>query len=258
MKTFISLLAVHFRQAVFSFRFLFSVCAVVLVLTFTVWDWITNFEPHHDAIYFYVIGIGGGSLFLLTGIIPLFTFATSFASEWEQRATSFWMIRTGIRTYSVSKIIMTALTGFLVTALGFWLFILLLAIKYPLLSFISTGDAYVGLLEAEAPVKYLLFHITHTSLTSALFAVTALWVSTYIPNTFVTIASPLVIYMIAHRFTSQLEIPEYLKALTIVETTYDAGSPISTLLLKLVTVVVLCMLMGFMIVRQIRRRVFHA
>jgi len=258
MKTFFSLIVVNLRQAILSWRFLFSVFGVALVMTFAAWSWITNSQEFTDVVYLYTGGTSGGSLFLLTGVLPIFAFATTFASEWGQKATSFWMIRTGIRKYSISKVIVTAISGFLTTAVGFLLFILLMWIKFPLLFSPSSGDAYAVLLENGEAIKYLMYHITHVSLTSALFEVIALWVSTYIPNTFVAIASPLIVYFITHRFTTQLDIPEYLKAMWVVESIYHAGTPMYTLLLKLGIVLALCTLMGVGTIWQIRRRVYNA
>src|SRR5690625_6619081 len=98
------------------------------------------------------MGTGGGSLFLMTGILPLFAFSTTFASEWSQRATSFWIVRAGIRNYATSKVIVSALPGFLTTAVGLNLFFLLMRIKLPIFSTPSTGDAYATLLEQCMPI----------------------------------------------------------------------------------------------------------
>lgn len=259
MKRFFSLFTVHMKRAIISISFLLSVCGVTVVMVFSTWALLTQKDEaaYLDVIYLYMMGTGGGSLFLITGILPLFSFATSFASEWEQRATSFWIVRTGIRNYAVSKVVVSALSGFLTTVAGLSLFFLLVRIKLPFFSASSTGDPYAILLDQQLPMNYLLFNVTHISLTSALFSVIALWVSTYFPNKFVTVSAPLVIYFVAHRFTTGLNIPDYLKAQWMVEAIYDAGSPLATLLVKFGIVLSLCMLMGYGAVRQIRRRVQH-
>lgn len=259
MRLLLSLFTVNMKRAIISVPFLLSACGVTVVMVFATWSLITqkSNESFIDVIYLYGMGTGGGSLFLMTGILPLFPFATTFASEWEQRATSFWTVRTGIRNYAVSKVLASALSGFLTTAVGLNLFFLLMRINLPFFSASSTGDAYATLLDQDMPIRYLLYHVTHISLTSALFAVIALWVSTYLPNKFVTVAAPLVIYFVAHRFTTQLDIPEYLKAITIVEGTYHASTPTMSLLIKLGIVSLLCLFMGFGTVRRIRRRVQH-
>jgi len=259
MRKFFALLIVNIKRGIMSVPFLISACGVTVVMVFATWSLITqkSNESYIDVIYLYGMGTGGGSLFLMTSILPLFAFSTTFASEWSQRATSFWIVRAGIRNYATSKVIVSALSGFLTTAVGLNLFFLLMRIKLPIFSTPNTGDAYATLLEQGMPIIYLVYHVTHISLTSALFAVIALWVSTYLPNKFVTVAAPLVIYFIAHRFTTQLDIPEYLKAISIVEGTYHGSTPTISLLIKLGIVSLLCLFMGFGTVRQIRRRVQH-
>lgn len=254
MSSFFRLFKTNLSRSMISFSFLLSTLGVTIILLLTAYGW---FHDQTDVVYLFASSIGGGTLFIITGILPLFSFSTSFASEWEQGATSFWLIRTGVRNYSINKILVSALTGFLTTCLGMLLFILLLRIRFPLFVFNNTGDPYTYLLDDGKPMIYLIFNIFHYSLSSALFAVTALWVSTYIPNRFIALASPLALYFVIFRFTTRLNIPQYLKINTIVEGGYHTGVPFQTFLFKLIPVLVLCGLMGFATVRQIRRRVLR-
>ncbi|WP_062107424.1 hypothetical protein [Bacillus niameyensis] len=252
MKLFYCLFTVNLRQSILSVRFLLCALSVTILIIFGVWSWIANSS---DVIY--LLGLGGGVFVIITGILPLFPFATTFASDWSNRASNFWIVRAGIGNYAISKVLASALSGFFVTALGMLIFILIMRIKLPLFTDIPGGGAYIPLLEAEKPILYLVFYITHISLTSALFAVVALWVSAYLPNKFVAVAAPIVLYFISHRFTTGWEIPPYLRAIAIVEQTYDAGSPLRSLLLKLGIVAGLCLLLGLTTVLQIKRRVEH-
>ena len=250
MKLFYSLLSVDLYRSIFSLRFFLSVCGVALVMFLTVFKLLSN-----DVLNLLGVGIGGsGTLILIVCILPIFPYATVYATEWEEQATGFWMVRTGIRNYSLCKIFASALTGFLTVAIGLLLFVLIMLVNMPLFSSSSTGDAYEVLLLSGSPVKYLFYFIAHHSFTGALIAVTALWVSTFVPNKFVAVAAPLVLSFVAQLITTTLDIPQYLKITTIVQGVYNAGSPASSLILKMVTVAVLCLLMGFGIVRQIRRR----
>lgn len=254
MSSFFRLFKTNLSRSMISFSFLLSTLGVTIILLLTAYGW---FHDQTDVVYLFASSIGGGTLFIITGILPLFSFSTSFASEWEQGATSFWLIRTGVRNYSINKILVSALTGFLTTCLGMLLFILLLRIRFPLFVFNNTGDPYTYLLDDGKPMIYLIYNIFHYSLSSALFAVTALWVSTYIPNRFIALASPLALYFVIFRFTTRLNIPQYLKINTIVEGGYHTGVPFQAFLFKLIPVLVLCGLMGFATVRQIRRRVLR-
>ncbi|SFP63929.1 hypothetical protein SAMN05444406_101182, partial [Caldicoprobacter faecalis] len=58
-----------------------------------------------------------------------------------------------------------------------------------------------------------------------------------------------------HRATTGRSIPQYLRIVVLVEGMYPTGSPHTSLLLKLVIVLILCLLMGYGTVGQIRRRI---
>jgi hypothetical protein len=251
MKPLFFLLMICFSRAVLSMRFLASVCGITLVLFLTSFGMIS---PLSDVVSVVMTG-GGGNIILVAGILPLIPFATTFASEWEERAASFWFVRSGVRNYAASKVIMSALSGTLATFAGIILYALILLIKLPLFSTITTGDAYAPLLEADMPVRYLLYSAAHLSLSSALFSVAALWLSTYIPSRFTAMAAPVVLYFALFRLTRFWDIPPYLQLGTVVEGTYHAGSPLASMLFKLVTVTLMCLLMGYGTVVQIRRRV---
>lgn len=256
MKLFTSLFIVDLKRAILSVRFLFCVVAIALVMLFSSSGVFLSASDSLGLLGFSLSGTG--SIILILGILPLFPFSTNFSYEWEQKISRFWMIRTGITNYSLSKITVSAISGFLTTVLGFILFIFITLVKHPFFQHVSTGDAYAVLLENNQPIKYFFYFITHYSLTSALFAVVALWVSSYIPNPFVAVSVPFVLYFILHRFTTLLDIPLYLKAVVIVERIYDNGGPFATLLLKFITVVCLILFIGFATIKQIKRRVYKA
>ena len=240
MNRLVSLLAVCCRRAIFSWKFAASVCGVTLVLFLTSYRMI-GIQPDVLSV---VMFSGSGNTILILAILPLLPFTTTFASEWEERATGFWIIRSGVRFYAVSKLLASALSGFLVTFTGILLYGLILLTRLPFFTRITTGDAYVPLLEAGKPVQYLLVSTAHLSLSSVLFAVAVLWISAYIPNRFTAIAAPAVLYFALYRLTRFWEIPPFLNVATLVEGTYHAGSPLASFLVKLGTVTVLCVLMG--------------
>lgn len=252
MKLFLSLTATNFYRSLFSKRFLFSVLGVTVVLFMTSFGRIGSGS---DVISVFMIS-GSGDLVLIMGVLPLLPFAMSFAMEWEERSAGFWMIRTGIRDYAISKVIVSAATGTLVTFAGVMLYVSLLLIKLPLYNAIDLqGNPYAPLLEAGMPVSYLLAYTFHMSLSSALFATAALWISTYIPNPFTTLAAPIVLYFFLVRLTITWGVPEFLNLTKIVEGPYHAGSPALSLLVKFGTVLLLCLMMGYGTVAQVRRRV---
>lgn len=127
MKLFFSLLAVDLRRAICSLRFLLSACGVTLVMFLTgLGLLIMPNQAYYDVLYIFGLSSGSENMVLIVGILPLLPFAVTFASEWGEHATGFWIVRTGIRNYSVSKVLVSALSGFLVTAVGMILFVLIL------------------------------------------------------------------------------------------------------------------------------------
>jgi len=253
MKPFFSLIMTGCSRAIFSLRFIISVCGIMLVLFLSSFRTIS---PQSDVLSV-VMFSGSGNFILIVGILPLIPFATTFASEWQARATNYWIIRSGVRNYAISKIIVSAFSGFLATFAGILLYALILLIKLPLFTHITTGNAYAPLLEEGMPVQYLLLSAAHLSLSSALFATAALWISTYIPNRFTAITAPIVLYFTLYRLTRFWELPPFLQLGILLEGTYHAGSPQATIFFKLGTILILCALMGFGTVGQIRRRVQH-
>jgi len=253
VKLFFSILVTDIHRALCSLRFILSACGVALVILLTGLGLINN---ANDVIYLLDLSSGSENLMLIVGILPILPFATTFATEWEEHAIGFWIIRTGIGNYAVSKVLVGALSGFLTTAAGTILFVLIALTRLPLFTDATAGNAYSLLLDAGKPVQYLCCRIADISLSSVLFAVAAVWISAYITNKFTAVAGPLVLYFLALRITATLNIPWYLKISAIVHGGYGMGTPIQTLLFKLGIVVVLCFPMGYGAVRRIRRRMF--
>lgn len=256
MKLLLSAFILDLHRAVLSRRTLYSICFLLTAMILSIWGFIPNAK---DAIYLLGLTLSGtANSLLFLCLLPILPFATTFAAEWNDKATNFWLIRLGCLRYSLSKIFVSALSGFLFTASGMLLFLLLFSLKIPLFVRSSSGVVYAQFLDSGQPGIYLCFYITHFALSSSLFAVAALWVSTIIPSIFTAIAGPLVIYFAAHRLTTTLNIPDYLKAGRIVESISSAGNPVQTLLIKSGVVMVLIFLMSFSIIINIRKKVRHA
>ena len=211
-----------------------------------------------DVISQLLISINGPSTFLIIiCILPIFPFALTFAIEWEEHATSFWIIRTGIKPYVLSKVIVSTLSGFMVTGLGIMFFVCIARLNLPLYTQITSGDPYVPLLENGRPLIYLLAYTTHYALSGALAAASALWFSTIFPNRYMTVAAPTMLYFVFNRITAFMDIPGYLKATYWIEGMYPAGSPEFSLLVKIATVTLICFLMGCGAIKNIERRVLR-
>lgn len=253
MKCFISLCFIDIKRACLSIKLILCIIGVSLIL-FAASSGQIEFAS--DALYLLSIAVGGsGSIIMITGILPVFAYATTFANEWESHITGFWMVRSGVSNYTISKYLITGFTGFLATGLGMTLFLLIMLLFFPLFNTFTTGDAYESLLLNNQPVLYAVYFIIHYSLSAALMSATAFWVSTLIPNIYTTIAAPLVIYFTLHRIVGQMGLPHYLQPVNWIEGIYNAGSASTSLIVKIITVLILCLLMGIASIKHVRRLV---
>ncbi len=244
-------LTVHLRQALLSLRFVLCILGTCLVLFMTSYGLIS---PMSDVVSI-VLMSGGGNMILILALLPLIPYATTLASDWEQHAHPFWLIRSGVTHYVMGKMLAGAISAFLTTFLGILLYAVFLLFQLPLFTHISTGDAYAVLLEQNMPIIYILARATHLSMSSMLFACLAIWVSVLIPNRFVTLVAPIVIYFMMFRLTRFWGLPDYLNIPVIIEGTYDAGSAAASLITKCVTIFIPCLLLGFGAMKLMRRRI---
>ncbi|MCK9252374.1 MAG: hypothetical protein M0P55_06415 [Clostridiales bacterium] len=256
MRVFIRSCRIGLARAILSFRFAICLGFLLLAMLLSIWGFIANAA---DTIY--LLGLtrsGTANAILFFCLLPTLPFATSFAGEWNEGAVPYWAIRLGTVRYAVSKTVVTALSGFVYSACGMLGFVALLSLKLPLFVRSSSGDVYSVLLDQGRPGTYLFFYVTHFAFSSALFAVAALWVSSFIPNVFTAISGPLVLYFMLHRLTSTLDIPNAFKAGAIVEQVAGNGTCGQALAQKAVTAGLLMLVLGVWTVRNIRKKVRHA
>ncbi len=194
-------------------------------------------------------------MILILALLPLIPYATTLASDWEQHAHPFWLIRSGVTHYVMGKMLAGAISAFLTTFLGILLYAVFLLFQLPLFTHISTDDAYAVLLEQNMPIIYILAQAAHLSMSSVLFVCLAIWVSVLIPNRFAALTAPIVIYFTLYRLTRFWGLPTYLSLPMIIEGTYDAGSAAASLLTKIVTVMIPCLILGYSAISLMRRRI---
>jgi hypothetical protein len=252
MKVFIALLKADLSRALLSLNFIISIIFIIFVMFISSSGFIANTS---DVIY--ILGhalTGSGSTLFILCIAPILPYGMSFASDLEDKASPFWVIRTGAKKYAASKFISSIIAGFLCVGISIAVFTLILSMFLPLFKEISSGDSYTALLENNWAGMYLLTIAVHYSLSSALFAGAAVAVSAFIPNKFSVIAVPIVIYFVYMRLTDQASIPEFLKAGNLVQSIYPNVSPLAAFLYKLIPVVGILSILLRVTVNQIRKR----
>lgn len=198
---------------------------------------------------------GSGSLLFILCIAPILPYGMAFASDVEEKASSFWIIRAGTKKYAFSKFLSASIVGFLSVSTGIVVFSYAMSIFFPLFHEVSSSDAYATLLVNNSPVLYILVIALHYSLSAALFAGGAIAISTFIPNKFSVIATPIVIYFVLMRLTDLASIPEFLKASFLVQSIYPDVNPLTAFLYKLIPVIGILSILLFVSIKQMEKRV---
>jgi hypothetical protein len=263
---FIRLMKEDWIRAVCSWGFFLSVIMVTILVTTSGY---TMLPQSNSIIMLLYSGMrGNGVEVVVHSILPLIPFAMSFAFEWKERSYLFYLVRVGPERYILSKLIVSAVSGFLVMMIGVLLAIpalQLLAPELPILFENIFSDFVTPLYEKGQIALALFIYIFHYALSGCLTAVCAVWFSTYIPNPFAVLAAPMTIYFTILRFNflsasagilknSPLD---FLDPVYWINNTYPTTSAAVALLTKGCTVLFLCLLMGFGSVRQMQRRVLN-
>lgn len=253
MRLFFTTVWANITQAIRSTGFLISVAGTFMAVALG-----TTGLPADSADVIYLLGLslnGSSSIILVVCIFSILPFATSFASEWTERSYRFWVIRTGLRVYSYAKIVVCAVSGFLATFVGLTIFLGAFSLLYPLFVSPYVSNGYSIFLENGQPYLYLLFFMTHISLSSSIFAVLALFVSSIFQDRFTTVAMPVVIYMAALRLFELIAPPAFLNLSVLIEAIYNAGSPLKSILLKLTATIIVILVSGGLTSMRIRKLV---
>lgn len=189
---FLRLLKSDFQRAVFSYSFLFAVLGVTLLVAGSGYTMVGGGSIFHGL----SSGTrGNGVEIVINSILPLVPFSVSFATEWKEHSYLFYISRAGVERYMLSKLIVSAVSGFLVLLIGVSLSVpamKLLAPEYPLIH--EGAFDFMEELFAEGHIfaGFAAFIVDY-ALIGWLTAVCAVWFSTYVPNAFAVYVAPLMI-----------------------------------------------------------------
>lgn len=254
----INLLQGEVKRGVFS-RGFFIGCLGVTALLFTAVGGMLEKESYSSVWYFMGLALqGSGMASTILTILPVFAYGLSYAQDVEGNSSYFFIIRSGITRYSLVKIIIAGITGFLVVFLGLLLFILLLWTRYPFFIQATSDGPYDLLIKQGDTLKGVFFYLTHQGLVGTLVSVSAICFSSFIPNVFTTAAAPMIIYFSLLRITSSMQLPMIIDPLYWVAAMYTGEvSATESLLMKGAVITILCFILGTVTLWRIRRRVLH-
>lgn len=249
-------LAVHMRQML-SWPFItvsLGICATYLMSGL---GYALQASP--DAISAAVFATFGGTTYYTIYILPSFAYSMTFAREWQERASMYWIIRSGITNYAISKVFVSALAGFLSHFLGLSLFIGGICIKLPLYAETTTSSIYVtGLMEQGHVFSGAVCYIMDVSSAAALAAALGMSISFLFPNSYVALAAPLGLMLLISRITDYLSVLPLFNPGNWASSIDTAGSPEMALSYKLCLVIIMLSIYSLIAVKELKRRVVNA
>lgn len=203
--------------------------------------------------------IGSGVVSLLICVIPIIPYASSLAEEYETGMIKYYTIRTGTTAYLINKIIVSFISGFVTMFLSQLLFILIFVNFFPLFNTSHTDYAYEQLMLNGKVMKGLTMFMTHMSLSGALMAVIAVFVSTIVPNKFAAISVPVIIYFTFSRiFHFGTNVPKFLSPSYLIEGIVGIENPVTELMMKFFTIIILSALVVIFGNIELKRRIANA
>lgn len=122
-------LKMDFGRAIKSWRFLLAV-----LLMFLIWQINSKrFQIEGDMVYIYVTVWGRSITALLALVVAAVVYVSSFCEDLENLFLRYHILRTGVKNYVISKIIVCFCASFLVMILGSFLFLIWKSASLPLL-----------------------------------------------------------------------------------------------------------------------------
>lgn len=151
---------------------------------------------------------GMRKVILIFAAVP---FNANFCIEYNSRVTNMCVLRSNIKKYVNSNLIMMIVSSFAVTFIGLWLATAILSLNKPF--YIVCSDQtepmpYGVFLKNGLPIVYSLIRIFIYSVSNSMWAVSGAAVSAIIPNSFVAICTPYIFSYIIEKITMTL--PDYL------------------------------------------------
>ena len=259
MKDLLSNIRMDLPRAFFSYAFFLSVFGVCMALFFSIVPQLrasANGSMQLDVLNLYNLAHFQG-FSILSAIFATVPYSLSFCMDWNNQFIRSVIIRTDVRSYSISKVLTSALAGGSAVALGEALFIIFLYLNFSLVGANDLNSLEYGNLISEG--HFIIFFVLQTLIkffAAAFFATLALWISTYFNNVFVTLAVPVLSFYFLITIPLMIGISMRWFYNALMGGAY-ANNLYASALYSFLICCLLIILMGILATEQIRRRLEH-
>lgn len=192
------ILLLDLRRSVFSLRFLFGIFAILVWMIVNIGYEFLHYDHALESgtIYLLRMALDGSNVGPVLLVIAAIPYATTFLSEEKCGFRIEMEKRAGVYRYCVSKVIATALSAFLLAVASILLFLWLLTLLHVphILQNESMAIYYEELCITKSVGWYYCIKIILTGLVCSLSAMFTLFISSYIPNAYASMLSPMIGY----------------------------------------------------------------
>lgn len=214
MKSFLKAFAVELRRSFFSVKFAVMVLIVAagyFVSSLEELKVMWNYE-NSDVLYFFELIHNIGTFTGISVLCCTVLNCTSFLRDYKSGYFRHCVMRSGTRNYSLAAFLSCVIVGGLILSLGQILYVLILAVKFPLVAENSgTMESYMHVLDSNfmSPFlcdgHYVLFFVVYALLAfifGALWSSVGIAISAYIDDYYAASFSPYVIFYSTNGFLS--------------------------------------------------------
>lgn len=197
-----SLLEVDFKRSIYSWKFLFIVIGICAVCLSSMTDSISSIirfdlpRENFSSVRELMIMLNFDRFKTVIIVLLAGIYSASYCEDWNHRYFRLILCRSGLKIYTLSRIIAIIVSVVLATILGFFLCILVLS---PIMEIdmqeqdVSWYNAYQSL-ALRFPLGFALILGWNFGLCAAFLALFGLWMSVKQPNGFVAIGAPFLLF----------------------------------------------------------------
>lgn len=182
----------------------FSIAAIAVLCYISTEKYMHGKE---DIFYILDILIGLSVFKKLIVIFAALPGVTGFYDDWKHQYIKNIVLRTGKRTYIISKMIVCVTSSFIVVFIGILLFLgalIIAGVDYSGIHRIGSLDEVMpyGTLLYEQPFLYVCSIVSIYAASMSVWVAGGLMISAYIPNSFVAVCSPLIFSYLLEEITA--------------------------------------------------------
>ncbi|MGL5694187.1 MAG: hypothetical protein ACRCXA_08920 [Peptostreptococcaceae bacterium] len=241
--------------------FYISIIGIIAVYFLGDWGDLKYHSSNYDALTFISVSSAIGCLSELTILLSAIPFAMSFCEDLSHNYIKSSLIRGNILKYSISKIITCITSSILVVLIGKFLLIFALSFVIPLVNPNSlnyesfSSEVYGFLLVNKNYILYFFIMFLFGAILCSIFSLIGLIITTKLPNKFLAITSPIVIYFLLFQIGISSDIPGHLKVYNIMKGHLNLGGPINTLIYIIGVAMVSYIIGGYMFYKGVKKNV---